>query len=45
MMNLNMATDGDSILNEESQDHMHAGYGDSNSQFGESFVTNQQLTK
>ena len=45
MMNVNLATDADSILIEESQDNVHPGNGDSTSQFGESFVTNQQLTK
>ena len=45
MMNVNLATDGDSILNEESHDNMHQPYGNSSSQYGESLITNQQVTK
>lgn len=45
MMNVNLATDGDSILIEESHENMPPHYGDSSSHYGESFVTNQQLTK
>ena len=39
-MNVNLATDADSILIEEYHDNIAAGNGDKTSQFGESFVTN-----